>query len=1005
MMFKSAEASKHPKVVSASSASAMRRWTLPAWLDHFNSRDLKILCRCWVAAWVAMLLVFIRPALVHFGQAAFFAALLLLLIPPTSILLVYLLATLTLLFGMCLAWGWGLLTMKAALAVRPAAETAMKFQALRERASAEAQQTGGDPTWLAEILVHDGFMLDARVTIIYYVMGCAFIYVLSRMRAANPKLFIMHIFGAIVTDVFILYGPTLPKFSANLASILVKPGAAGVGIGAASCLLLFPQSTSFVVLEKTEKLVRLLDLSLVSTVKRLARDPEPLEHLKASRDKMISLYKATEPILALLPLDMSRGRWNSDDVKGLHDLVRDTMVATLSLTDLHITWANTKEKEERLEKHKATAHDAGDGEITEKEEEQHDIGHRQLLESAHLMSALRDPEQGDMDDRAFESLKNTTAEILQICSQSIELSARCIHTVNACRWVRKPSQRTFEGLTGELQDVLAALRSATDRCIIDTTEGVIECYADIFDEQGNLKSDDLCGPPPLRGIALSMIVEERILSTARALEALLEYILQLMQSRTTHRIWFPCGLHYAASWIFSSKSSMPTVSTSTGDTTEDLDIDAVPETVEDQAKEAYRRLRVSKGYPGTSARRSPVSRAAAATYNWLFNPAGTFAIRMVVVTIATAIPAAIPSSAGFFYREKGIWAVVTAQTCVLIYMADFTFSMVSRGLGTVVGGVLGMVTWYLGSGSGQGNPYGMAASSGLMMVVVLWLRIFLPPSFTKATVLSGVTFCLVIGYSYDQHHIRQYGLPGVGYEAFWKRVVTVLLGFVAATVVQVLPKPPSATNHVSRTLANTVRTLADHYALLLSHWGRTAEHSPLRAVAEEISIGVADSLLALNEPISQLPFEFSLSPFDRKVLRDTQEQCEYMNQSLRRLLNLSTSISAELQERFVLSVGFMDDRIIGEIMATLDIIEQSLRTGSPLPERLPTPLIGRFYSSWHARNRRAMLSIALARDENYRRYYVAMSAYLKFLSTIDDLVIILKARLGECHVIHQWEDA
>lgn len=1005
MMFKSDEASENPKVASASSASAMRRWTLPAWLDHFNSRDLKILFRCWVAAWVAMLLVFIRPTLVHFGQTAFFAALLLLIIPPASILFVYLLATLTLLFGMCLAWAWGLLTMKAALAARPAAETAMKFQALREQAGAEAQQTGEDPTWLAEILVHDGFMLDARVTIIYYVMGCAFIYVLSRMRVSNPKLFIMHLFGVIITDIFILFGPTLPEFTANVASLLVKPGAAGVGIGAASCLLLFPQSTSFVVLENTEKLVRLLNLSLVSTVKRLARDPEPLEHLKASREKTISLYKATEPVLALLPLDMSRGRWNSDDVKGLHGLVRDAMVATVSLTDLHITWANTKEKAERLEKHRATAHDVGDGEITEKEEEQHDIGHRQLLENAHLMSALTDPEQDDTDDRALESLKNTTVEILQVCSQSIELSARCIHTVNACRWIRKPSQRTFEALTGELQDMLAALRSATDSCTIDTTEGVIECYADIFDEQGNLKSADICGPRPLRGIALSMVVEERILSTARALEALLEYILQLMQSRTTHRIWFPCGLHYAASWMFSSKSSMPTVSTSTGDTTEDLDVDTVPETVEYQAKEAYRRLRFSKGHPGTSARRSPVSRAVAATYNWLFNPAGAFAIRMVIVTIATGIPAAIPSSAGFFYREKGIWAVITAQTCVLIYMADFTFSMVSKLLGTVVGGVLGMVTWYIGSGSGQGNPYGMAASSGLMLVVVLWLRIFLPPSFTNATVLSGATFCLVVGFSYDQHHIRQYGAPGVGYEAFWKRAVTVLIGFVAAAVVQVLPKPPSATAHVSRTLANTVRTLADHYALLLSHWGRTAEHNPLRDVAEEISIGVAESLLALNGPISQLPFEFSLGPLDGKVLRETQEQCEYMNQSLRRLLNLSTSLPAELQERLVQSAGFMDDRVIGEVMATLGIIERSLRTGSPLPERLPTPLIGRFYSSWHTRNRDAMLSMALVRDEDYRRYCVALSAYLKFLSTIDDLVIILKARLGECHVIHQWEDA
>jgi hypothetical protein len=46
---------------------------LPGWLDHFNARDLKVLFRCSLAAWVASLLIFITPSLTVIGTATFFA--------------------------------------------------------------------------------------------------------------------------------------------------------------------------------------------------------------------------------------------------------------------------------------------------------------------------------------------------------------------------------------------------------------------------------------------------------------------------------------------------------------------------------------------------------------------------------------------------------------------------------------------------------------------------------------------------------------------------------------------------------------------------------------------------------------------------------------------------------------------------------------------------------------------------------------------------------------------
>jgi hypothetical protein len=271
--------------------------------------------------------------------------------------------------------------------------------------------------------------------------------------------------------------------------------------------------------------------------------------------------------------------------------------------------------------------------------------------------------------------------------------------------------------------------------------------------------------------------------------------------------------------------------------------------------------------------------------------------------------------------------------------------------------------------------------------------------------MGGATFTLVIGYSYDFAHIKLYGQPGQGYSAFWKRLVTVLAGFGASILVQTFPKPPSATKHVHKTLANTTRTLADHYALLLSHWGRKEHDSPLAAISEQISLDVAETLLSLNGAIGLLKIEMSLGPFDAKVLRAAHDHCQYLNQTLGRLFELSASLPVDLQHRLSSTSGMMDDRSIGDVMAVLSIVEQSLRTGSPLPERLPVPLVQKFYDAWHAQHRHAMLSKDLVRSEDYRRYCVGVSSYLRFLTTLDNFVLALKEGLGECHIIDQWEAA
>lgn len=972
---------------------------LPKWLGRLNVHDLQVLFRCWAAVWVTMLLVFIQPTLNHIGLATFFASIALFIAPPAGILSVYLLAALSQLLGMCLAWCWGLVTMKAAFAARPKSATEARLAALQEQAMAMANQTGQPVTDEAQVLIHNGFMLDARVTVIFYVMGCLGIYALCRLRCANPKFILTQIFGMIVTDLFILIGPTLPQFMGDLASVLVEPGAIGVGIGTACSLLLFPQSASCVVLGHLEKLIRMTDTALHFTRERLDDRTIPLATLKATRGGMIGLYKAAQPAITFLPLDCSRGRWNVDDLRGLHDRTREVMYGGLYLCDFHIARAIAATKEEEASASKSSGNNVV-GAITDKEGYQ--IGRRHRLETATLLNSLRQLENGKMRARMKKTMQHTTSDVLQLGSESVKLAADYIRAVNSSRWIWKPSAVRFEELMRDLQRTLSDLRDAKESCIANSTKGVLDNHAEVFDENGVLKPEAGPDRPFLRSMVVSMVIEERILGMIGPIEKLLEYILQLARTRTTQQIWVPSGIQYVISWIFNGRQE---ISVPGASNEENPDNPTEPFTFESQAQELHRQLKISRGYHGsTASRRNKFTRALIATIHWLFNHDGMFAMRAVIATIATSIPASLPHTAGFFYREKGIWAVISAQTCLLVYMADFSFSLVARGLGTIIGGVMGMAAWYIGSGSGPGNPYGMGAISAFMIMVLIWWRLFLPPKFTTAAIMGGATFALVVGFSWDESHIDQYGLPGKGYEAFWKRLVTVLIGFAASLIVQLFPHPPSTTNHVSKTLANSVRTLSDHYALLISHWGRPEKNTALGTVTRQVSIKVAEILLSLNAPIGLVKFEVSFGPFDLATLKKTQEQCEYINQALGGLLNQAASLPVELQHRLIRVMGILDDRCIGDIMAVLGIIEQSLRTGSPLPERLPAPLVSRAANQHIFQEPESLLTTALIKNDSYRQYCVAVTLYLKFLTSIDDLLLVLKGALGERHVIYQLED-
>lgn len=173
-------ARSNPYFVGSSKTPVSKRGLrLPPFLQHLkNPKDLKLLFKCSLALWVGTILMFINPVLDNYGQATFFASILLVIAPPTGVVLIGLLAPITAGIGMCCAWAWGAITMKAALATRSTAETNDLLRRLKLKVVAHTintKQATGQSTYTSE-LIYNGFALDTRVVVTYFCMLGTFVY-------------------------------------------------------------------------------------------------------------------------------------------------------------------------------------------------------------------------------------------------------------------------------------------------------------------------------------------------------------------------------------------------------------------------------------------------------------------------------------------------------------------------------------------------------------------------------------------------------------------------------------------------------------------------------------------------------------------------------------------------------------------------------------------------------------------------------------------------------------
>ncbi|KAL0954522.1 hypothetical protein HGRIS_003489 [Hohenbuehelia grisea] len=834
-------------------------WLLPALKSR---RKWKTFIRCIAVLASTVILLVDEVTLRSMGQAGFFAAVLAIMLPPSLPLSVFILATLTLVIGMMLGWAWGTAAQAAALHARSQTLLAQRLQ----QAQASFVQ-GVSPQLQMRQMIFSGYFLDPRSSAVYGAFIFIGVFFLAAMRGALPSLALLSIFGMILVDVICVTGPLIYQQQyVTIPKQFLIPTGYYVGVAVASLVLIFPESlnhnwlATFVegTLVPARQLLALQSkaLDLLIGRKDLDRSRNAFTSLADEgvqlRRSMMEASKGLISQVGLADLECSIGRLGPGDLKRVSSDLRGLMFRAGGIIAFQnfMYEVNAVDLREAERKANDTNFD-GTANLTRVEALRAHLRSREA-EHGHDLSALAPLlAEASADVRAAsEAAFDTTMEWFRDCNSgrwtgflrahgllrskkrkdgpSSEKSSETTDVLEMTSLTPEERLKVLQACLARLEDAMASFQSKG-------RAQLIEPYKKFFDPKTG-KLLDTHKPPPgsrpttrtgpqvfsTRSLFICFLFVDTHLVFSSAVSSLLKLAICLETKRPVSRFWAPSGFgkigrkltgQYNVDSPLSMGSDRNPASFGPLDPEDDgtSEADSLAqankprggdETTPLPPLEAHSPRNPDALPPTTGWGRTGVRLGA--VVKWFRSPEGVFALRSAVVSLALWIPAVCPSSAKLYYDKKGMWALIMGQTALAIYAGDQIAGLFFRLIATAAGLLLGMAAWYVGAGSGPGNPYGIVISTTVFIAPFLFLRIVAPPQDILTWAMTGITIVFVTGYSWIDSNLPQLSNPGVGYKLGWMRALLVVIGFTAGFIVMLFPRPTSARTHVRHTLAATL---------------------------------------------------------------------------------------------------------------------------------------------------------------------------------------------------------
>ncbi|WVQ97371.1 hypothetical protein IAU59_004483 [Kwoniella sp. CBS 9459] len=933
-------------------------WFTPTLTDR---RQWKNFFRCMVVTFGTLVVMLVQTSLDKLGQAAFFGALMSQMLPPYMALSIYIFALLTLLIGLCFGWAWGAAAMAAALRARSQVLYAQQVQTAQAGYDTSANI---DAQYQASIF--DGAFLDPRSSTVYgvfFFVGC---YFLGFLRATRPRLTLGCIFGTIILDLMCSFGPLFPIPEYTLARQLLLPAAVFMAMALVSIFLIFPQTLNHIMLDAMTTKMLGPTISLFKLQSEVVRaqpsDAERWTELAGKSSKLKAQHVAAVMELqgqtAMLNLEITRGQIGPGNLQKVFDKVEDLGARSYALSSF-VTIIEEQYQSLKSMKDDPLPHSTVRAKDHFEKMEKH-------VDDTHSLTGL------------LPILADSTAELRDSSAKAMDDISTWLLLVNHTRWKKKPASAPS---IAEREGNLAAVKSALAEYRQSKHLALLEPYKDNFDPvTGDLKSHLYEKHRySSRDLFRCFVFTSNLISFCLTLIELLELLLEIERANPKSKIQLPKA--FAKNVVKSANEkqggnplAIGTDDHSTLDVHEpvqadDHDDDDASETStavdhKSEKKRKEKKIKAHSKDPDAEDPRNVFQRFGRSIYHiWqgMTSDSGLFALKYALVSIALWIPAVCPSSAYFTYTNRGLWALIMAQTGLGVFTGEQILTFFVRMGGTVLGLVIGMVVWYIGAGRGPGNPYGIAAATMVFIAPCLFIRIALPMEKSPFFLMTNVTIMFVVGYSWVDEHVYQTANQGSGAGLAGRRALLVIIGFVAAFLIMLFPRPVSARALFRRRLAKNMADIGDLYGKVvtgiegeldaedngvldadgngISNKADAARAQIAEGRRERYKGGFMKVLGRLVTMQPQLTFAGAepglKGPWPRKkyeALFRTQTQ---VLSTIALLSGAYSRMEVKWCKMLATRSELMHPAFIADCLSLFSILQQALRTGEPLPPLIP----------------------------------------------------------------------
>ncbi|KAF8504548.1 hypothetical protein F5888DRAFT_760893 [Russula emetica] len=949
----------------------------PPWvINNIHQRkSQKLLFRSCLASWATLILLLSNQSLRTIGNLGFFGMLFSMFVPPGYPVQIYIVLVSQALLGLLTGWGIGSAAMKAATSVR----SQLVDEATLQNA-VNSFQGSVNPEQLYKVEVFQGVFLDASASVIFGVFFGFGTLVFALVRAYSPPFLFFSIFGTIAVDFFCAIGPLYPFSNYTIINSLLLSASSYAAIALLCCFILFPETVNHVylgivstILDKVKTMLSVQDHMLSPQPGDFGPKCPKLKSLLQIRVAVAGMFQTMLTLTVHLKSEFSVGRWNGDDASRLADPLLAVISRINGLLSFSKHVCDQPPPPEALSNIPTPASVSTD---------------------THLLHHVFSPDvtrESALNLRLSEILPNVrdaTAELRAATIGGVVAAKDLITAVNSDRLFSRsvPIRPLEENLDSASDKLRTALNNFKER----GADSVLGAY-------GQKPRAD----KPLRGLYLGYVFCSTAMIIGEVVLSLVQTVAEISARRQRVRLWGPSSLRNVAKALLKGRRRSEEQAFG-----------------EEQRNETYLDEEDIE-YEGRHADLDPDSHPPTNLFQkfmnllhlflrWTKTAEALFVFRYVLLSILLWLPAVFRNSAHFYYVNKGIWAVIIAQTILTVYAGDQIFNFMIRIGGTLLGLIAAILIWYIGNGGGNGNPYGLAASYAVLIVPVMFVRLFTPPQFLPGAILGTATVALVIGYSWIDGHLPVISNPGIGGNAAWRRCTLVLIGCTATFIIMMCP-PKSGRKAVRLRAATSIDELGHVYTMLMSAWIMRVESrkdvpftswvKPFRrrliVVTAQLHAGKQQMMLATWEGSvrGRWPKEEYIK------LTEVQEE---MIAVLAQLGGALWKLDAKWRQSLLHNTNVVDPNFISDVVSVFTSVSQSLYTGTPLHSVLPETLLDRLL----LHHRHAFTATPDIDDHSdigpdelqsleHMFYTSAVVAVYQLIRCLDELLVITRRLCGE----------